>query len=56
MIEQTPIQIIFAIGFGAGFLFGVWFLDRLYRNAFKEFRDEMHKQYLSLINGERKNE
>jgi uncharacterized membrane protein YgaE (UPF0421/DUF939 family) len=37
--------ITFTVGVGVGFIVAVIALDRLYRQAFKEYRDAMRYQY-----------
>ena len=42
-------KIPFMLGFGAGVLFGLYIYHNFYKQTYKKFRDEMHRQYLYLL-------
>ena len=49
MVISAPIIFGIVIGFIAGFFFSLWILDKLYKSSFKEYTEEMDKQYLYLL-------
>jgi len=42
-------KIPFMLGFGGGVLFSLFVFNRYYKETYKKFRDEMHRQYLYLL-------
>jgi hypothetical protein len=43
--------IIFIAGFGCGFYFSVWLLDRFYRELMARVMDEIHRNYKRALEG-----
>lgn len=50
-LSNIPMGGIFVCGFAIGFIFSVFVLDRLYRSAMKECRNEITKQYNQINQG-----
>lgn len=42
---------VFIAGFGIGFYFSVWMLDRFYRELMGRVIDEIHRNYKRALNG-----
>lgn len=50
MYSLMVVKGVFVVGFISGFFFSALILDRMYRESFKKYANELYYQYKTLLN------